>query len=750
MGSPTDPSTRSDDRSWASRCSVAPLHERADGGGGGVEDRHPVALDDRPPPVPARRVGAALVEHRRGPVGQRPVDDVAVAGDPADVGRAPVDVGVGVVVEDVLVGEGDLGEVAAGGVHDALGLGRRPRRVEQVEELLGVHGLGRAVVGGAGHEVVVPLVPALHHGDVGLGAADHHHVLDGGRVLEGDVGVGLEGDGLGPPPPAVGGDQDLGLGVVDPVAQGVGREPAEDHAVGGADAGAGEHGHRQLGDHREVDVDPVAPFDPQGLEDVGEPGHLGRELGVGDGAGVARLALPVVGDLVAPTRGHVPVEAVGGGVEGAAHEPLGEGQLPVEDRVPVGVPVEEVGRLAGPEALVVAVGLVVHRHVGDEGLLLEVLGGGEFALLEVVRLDGRPVRRLVSHDRRAYPCTSHSRTRNPPSPDGSVRAAPSVTRLRALSAAGGRRCGPGPATRPGRPPPGRRGRGPGGTRPGTGRRWPGELVDGHLAGDVGRAQVVEGMAGPAVAAVGADPVRPRPRRHRRGRVGVVEHDDPPPSEAADRRRHPRPAARSCTGMRAPTAASAGPSVARRDQHLGQVLVDEHLLPPLGRPLEQAEGEVVEQLVGQHHPVERAGRQLVHHLGPAAQPLGRHRPQRRRTLHRHVADGRRQPCPQDRRGQGAPARPCLHHRERLRPAQLLPPRHDRPRQHRAEQGPDLGTGDEVGPAPPRPPPARVEAAVGAVERLLDHLVEPQQPLGGHGPGSYFVSDARSPRCPNSCG
>ena len=135
-----------------------PLHEGTDGGGCGVELGDAVALDDVPQPilVPgvavvadaqffAGRVGGALVDDRGGAVGQRPVDDVAVAGDPTDVGGAPVDVGVGAQVEHDPVGERDLGQVAAAGVHDALGLGGGARGVEQVQQLLGVHRLGRAV-----------------------------------------------------------------------------------------------------------------------------------------------------------------------------------------------------------------------------------------------------------------------------------------------------------------------------------------------------------------------------------------------------------------------------------------------------------------------------------------------------------------------------------------------------------------------------------------------------------------------------
>ena len=54
-----------------------------------------------------------------------------------------------------------------------------------------------------------------------------------------------------------------------------------------------------------------------------------RAVGVADRPGVARLALPVERHLVAPARGHVPVEAVVGDVEGAPVEPPGEGQDPL-------------------------------------------------------------------------------------------------------------------------------------------------------------------------------------------------------------------------------------------------------------------------------------------------------------------------------------------------------------------------------------------------------------------------------------
>ena len=84
-----------------------PLHARADGGRRRVEERDPVALAELPPDVLGRVVGRALVHHRGHPVHQRAVDDVGVAGDPADVGGAPAHVLVGLHVEHVLRGPGD-------------------------------------------------------------------------------------------------------------------------------------------------------------------------------------------------------------------------------------------------------------------------------------------------------------------------------------------------------------------------------------------------------------------------------------------------------------------------------------------------------------------------------------------------------------------------------------------------------------------------------------------------------------------
>ena len=106
---------------------LARLHERADGGRRGVEDVDVVLVDDLPEPGD-RRIGRHAFEHQgRGAVRERAVEDVGMAGDPADIGRAPVDVAV-VVVEDVLVRHRREDEIAAGGVQHALRLCRSSPR----------------------------------------------------------------------------------------------------------------------------------------------------------------------------------------------------------------------------------------------------------------------------------------------------------------------------------------------------------------------------------------------------------------------------------------------------------------------------------------------------------------------------------------------------------------------------------------------------------------------------------------------
>ncbi len=125
---------------------VAGLHQRADRGRRGVEDVDLVLVDHLPEARHGRIVRHAFEHQRGGAVRERAVDDVAVAGDPADVGGAPVDVAV-VIVEDVLVRHRHVDVIAAGGVQHALRLAGRARGVEDEQRVLRVHVLARAFRG---------------------------------------------------------------------------------------------------------------------------------------------------------------------------------------------------------------------------------------------------------------------------------------------------------------------------------------------------------------------------------------------------------------------------------------------------------------------------------------------------------------------------------------------------------------------------------------------------------------------------
>ena len=317
----------------ALRVLLAPFHERADRRRGRVADRDAVLLDDPPEAVFVREVGRALVHDGGRAVRERPVHDVGVAGHPADVRGAPVDV-VLVDVEDPLVGGRDAREVAARGVDDAFRLARRARRVEEVEEILGVHRLGGAPGLDALDEVVPPDVAPGLHADGLARPLEDDDALHARALLERLVGVLLERHRRAPPVAAVGRDHERGVRVVDAIAHRLGREAAEDHRVRGADPGARQHGDRHLGDHRHVDGDAVALLHAVALERGGEALDFAIEIPVGQRARVARLPFPDQGGLGAMRALHVAVETVVGDVELAAHEPLGVRRLPLERLLP--------------------------------------------------------------------------------------------------------------------------------------------------------------------------------------------------------------------------------------------------------------------------------------------------------------------------------------------------------------------------------------------------------------------------------
>ena len=360
---------------------VAPLDEGADGGRRGVEDGDFVLVDDAPEAVILGEVGSAFVHHDGGSIGERAVDDIGMAGDPADVGGAPEDVVV-VKIEDVLGSEKGLDAVAASGVEQTFGLAGGTAGVEQKERIFGVHGLGRALRGSGAHGFVPPKVATCLHVDGRLrggcardGAAlVNKDGVDGGTLgecliddlLELDLGAAAVGDVLR-------NDGDAG-GIVDAVDDGVRGEATEDDGVDGADAGAGEQRDGELGAHAHIDGDAVAFADAAIFEDVAEALDLLVKIGIGELADFSRLAFPEQGDLVGAGTESVAVDTVVAKVELAAGEPASIAHFAFEHMRMRSEPVE-FGGGRGPEDVRVFDALAVEGFVFGEAL--DVGLGGE-------------------------------------------------------------------------------------------------------------------------------------------------------------------------------------------------------------------------------------------------------------------------------------------------------------------------------------------------------------------------------------
>ncbi len=353
---------------------ATPLHEHPDQGWRGVIDCHAVLFDHLEMTVLVGRVRGALVDHLGDAVGQRPVDDVGVTGDPADIGCAPIDVGLGLDVEHVVMRVRRLGQIAARGVHDALGLAGGARRVEQEQRMLGVERL-RGVLGRRASSTVSchhRSRPSVHGVSIPVRRTTRTCSTDFCPSTASST-ASLSDAALPRRILAVGGDHQLGLGILDAGRQRRRGEPGEDHGVQHAEACAGQHRHDGLGQHRHVDRHPIAGHQAELGQRVGRLGHLREQLGVGDlPAVVLGLALPADRHPVAVARLDVPVDAVVGDVELAADEPLGDGGFrPVEDLGRTVCPMT-TGWPARPERQPVFLGLAV-QLVGRVGLRGELV-----------------------------------------------------------------------------------------------------------------------------------------------------------------------------------------------------------------------------------------------------------------------------------------------------------------------------------------------------------------------------------------
>ena len=217
-------------------------YQAADRRGRGVEDVHAVLVDHLPETAGIGEGGHALEQQGGGARQQRTIDQVAVSGDPAHIGRTPVDVAL-LVLEHVAERVVRVHHVAAAGVHHALRLAGAAAGVQNEQRVLRVHHLRLAVLVHVLQLVVQPHIAALLHRGRPPQALGHDHLLHAGAGLQRLVHHPLHGDLLVAAVQAVAGKHHRGLCVLYAVAQALRAEAAEHHAVDRTDACARQHGH---------------------------------------------------------------------------------------------------------------------------------------------------------------------------------------------------------------------------------------------------------------------------------------------------------------------------------------------------------------------------------------------------------------------------------------------------------------------------------------------------------------------------
>ncbi len=300
---------------------IARLHQRADRGRRGIEGVDLVLVDDIPEARHGRVIRHAFEHQRGGAVRKRPVNDVTVTRHPADIGGAPVNIAL-VIIEDILVRDRGVDQIAAGGVQHALRLAGRTRSIKNEQRIFRAHFLARAIGLHRFRDLVVINVASRFHVHCGTGAAHDDHRRDPAGFIGGGVRIGLERDLAAAAHALVGGDEHARFAVLDAAGERIGREAAEHYGMNGADARASEHGVGRFGNHREINGDAVALLDAALLQDVSEAAHFRVQFLIGDLLVVLGVvAFPDDGDLLAALL-QVAVDAVVSRVGLAVLEPF--------------------------------------------------------------------------------------------------------------------------------------------------------------------------------------------------------------------------------------------------------------------------------------------------------------------------------------------------------------------------------------------------------------------------------------------
>src|SRR6266478_9900990 len=116
---------------------VAPANESADCCRSGVKNVDSIFFDDFPEAIGLGPVRGPLVHNSRRTIRQRTINDIAVAGNPADVGGAPKNVFI-TNVEDILHGRVNTDEITTSGMQDPLRLPGGTAGIEKIKRMFAI------------------------------------------------------------------------------------------------------------------------------------------------------------------------------------------------------------------------------------------------------------------------------------------------------------------------------------------------------------------------------------------------------------------------------------------------------------------------------------------------------------------------------------------------------------------------------------------------------------------------------------
>jgi len=298
-------------------------------------------------------------------MGERGVDDLAVPGDPADIGGAPVD-GFFSNIENPLIGCVVEYHIPTRAMDDAFRLAGGPGRVQHVERMRRLHRDRLDKLMGTNDGVGKPMIAALLKPDLLAGPPDDDdlfHTWTGGQRLVDNL---FERYDLAPPKAAIGGDDQLGLGIFDPAANGLCAETREDHRMDRADPGAGQHCYGEFRNHRQIQGNAVPFLDAETQQHSGKTVDLAEQGRIAQHPGFAIFTFPVDGHLAASPGVNVPINTLITGVQRSSHKPAPVGFPPLQHAVPRFDPVQLSGLLV-PEALRILDGIPMHPGVSLGG-----------------------------------------------------------------------------------------------------------------------------------------------------------------------------------------------------------------------------------------------------------------------------------------------------------------------------------------------------------------------------------------------